>query len=75
MEQDTQENQPKADPSLAELEAMNKKIDEIYNLTNKTYKIILWTMIGTVVTFILPLIALAFVIPYFLRTLNSTLGI
>jgi len=75
MEQGLQENQPKTDPPLAELEVMSKKIDEIYKLTNRTYKIILWTMIGTVVTFILPLIALAFVIPYFLKTLNSTLGI
>jgi|GEM_PF-2170913 len=73
MDQELSENQPKADPPLAELETMSKKIDEIYKLTNKTYKLFLWTMIATAVTFILPLIALAFVIPYFLKTLNSTL--
>ena len=75
MEQDLLENQPKADPPRAELEKMSKKIDEIYKLTNKTYKLFLWTMIATAVTFILPLIALAFMIPYFLRTISGIGGI
>lgn len=57
------------------LDQMEQKIEETRKLADKTYKIILWTMVGTVVMFVLPLIALAFVIPYFLKTLNSTLGI
>jgi len=74
MEQDLLENQPKADPPRAELEAMSKKIDEIYKLTNKTWKLFFWTMVGTVVMFVLPLIALAFVIPYFLRNVTAGLN-
>ncbi|KKR43748.1 MAG: hypothetical protein UX02_C0004G0041 [Candidatus Moranbacteria bacterium GW2011_GWC1_45_18] len=54
---------------------MDKKIDEIHKLANKTYKLFLWTMIATAVMFILPLIALAFVIPFFMRTMTSGLGI
>ena len=56
------------------LDQMEQKIEETRKISDKTYKIILWTMIGTVVTFILPLIALAFVIPYFLRTITSGLN-
>jgi hypothetical protein len=75
MDQDLSENKPKAGPPWAGLEEMSKKIDEIHRLTDRTYKIILWTMIATVVMFVLPLIALAFVIPYFMRTITSGLGI
>ncbi|OFZ76467.1 MAG: hypothetical protein A2359_03185 [Candidatus Moranbacteria bacterium RIFOXYB1_FULL_43_19] len=75
MDQDLLENQPKTDPPKAELEEMSQKIDEINRITNRTYKIILWTAIATAVLFILPLIALAFVIPYFLKTLTSITGL
>ncbi len=59
---------------LEKLDQMEQKIEETRVLAQKTYKLFLWTMIGTVVTFILPLIALAFVIPYFLRTVTSGLN-
>lgn len=59
---------------LEKLNQLEKKVEETRDLANKTWKLFFWTMVGTVVTFVLPLIALAFVIPYFLRTLNSTLG-
>lgn len=48
---------------LAELE---KKINAIYVSVEKTRKYFLFTMWGTIIMFILPLIALAFVIPMFL---------
>ncbi|MFH0929709.1 MAG: hypothetical protein V1814_00465 [Candidatus Moraniibacteriota bacterium] len=59
---------------LEKLNQMEQKIEETRILAQKTYKMFLWTMIGTVVTFVLPLIALAFVIPYFLRTITSGLN-
>jgi len=57
------------------LEALKQKIDETHRLTERTYKIILWTAIATAVLFFLPLLALAFVIPYFLKTLTSITGL
>lgn len=45
---------------------MNAKIDEIYISVEKTRKYLFWTMIVTLVVFVLPLIALMFAIPSFL---------
>lgn len=59
---------------LEKLDQMDKKIEETRTLAQKTWKLFFWTMVGTVVTFVLPLIALAFVIPYFLRTVTSGLN-
>jgi hypothetical protein len=60
---------------LEKLNQLEQKIEETHFLVQKTWRLFFWTMVGTVVMFVLPLIALAFVIPYFLKTLNSTLGI
>jgi hypothetical protein len=60
---------------LERLNQLEQKVEETRILAQKTWRLFFWTMIGTVVMFVLPLIALAFVIPYFLKTLNSTLGI
>jgi len=51
---------------------LKEKLDAIYQSVEKTRKYFLWTLIATVITFILPLIALAFIIPWFLKTLTST---
>jgi len=75
MDQQTFENQPEAKPAQANLESMSRRIEEIYVSVEKTRKYFLWTLIITVAMIILPLIALAVVIPFFLQTLNSTLGI
>ena len=45
---------------------LEKKINAIYVSVEKTRKYFLWTMWATVVMFVLPLVALAFVIPMFL---------
>lgn len=50
-----------------------EKIDEIYKSVEKTRKYILTMFWVTVVAFILPLVALAFVIPYFLSTYMGSL--
>ncbi len=65
MDQDLQEK----------LSQIEKKIEETRISANRTYKIILWTAIVTAVLFFLPLIALIFVIPYFLKTLMNFTGI
>lgn len=60
------------DPETTEkLEILGKRIEEIYVSIEKTRKYFQWTLIITVATIVLPLIALAFVIPYYLRTITS----
>jgi len=65
MEQDMQQR----------LDAQDNKLDQIYISVEKTRKYFLWTLIGTLVTFFVPLIGLAFAIPFFLRTLTSAYGL
>jgi magnesium-transporting ATPase (P-type) len=57
------------------LSSLEKKVEETRVMATRTYKIILWTAIATAVTFLLPLIALAFVIPFFLKTISSISGL
>ena len=56
---------------LEKIEAQEQKLDAIYKSVEKTRKYFLWTLIVTGVTFILPLIALIFVIPWFLSIMNN----
>lgn len=60
---------------LEKLEAQDKKIDAIYGSVEKIRKYFLWTFIVTVVTFVLPLLVLAAVIPWFLKILTSSYGL
>jgi hypothetical protein len=57
------------------IDAQEKKLDAIYASVEKTRKYILWTVIGTVVVFVLPLIGLIFVIPWFLSTMSAAYNI
>jgi len=59
---------------LKKLEEHSQKIDAIYKSVESTRKYFLWTMIGTVVVFVLPLIGLLFAIPTFLNSLNAVTG-
>ena len=52
--------------NIARLTELEKKIDAIYVSVEKTRKYFFWTMVITVVLFIVPLIGLAFAIPSFL---------
>ena len=47
------------------LDVIEMKIDAIYISTEKTRTYFLWTLIGTAVLFIIPLIGLVFAIPSF----------
>jgi len=67
----TEESQFKKDPPKAEIEALSQRIEEIYISVEKTRKYFLWTLIITAITIILPLIALAFVIPIFLSQFKN----
>ncbi|MDQ3014719.1 MAG: hypothetical protein M3Q73_02560 [bacterium] len=62
--------QPETTQQLKELQ---DKIDKVYASVEKTRKYFLWTMIITVVAFVLPLIILAFIIPSFISTYLSTM--
>ncbi len=49
---------------------MDKKIDAVYASVEKTRKYFRLTLIISIAVIILPLIALVFLIPYFLQTIN-----
>jgi len=55
------------------LDALEKKIDATFVSAEKTRKYFLWTVIATLVAFVLPLIGLVFAIPQFL-SLYSSIG-
>jgi hypothetical protein len=57
-------------------EEMDAKLDAIFMSVEKMRKYFKWTLIVTVVTIVLPLIALVLVIPAFLKSFNySSLGL
>lgn len=60
---------------LKKLAEQERKIDAIYVSVEKTRRYFLWTLILSLVFFLLPLFGLMFAIPFFLNTLSSTLGI
>ncbi|MDQ5961515.1 MAG: hypothetical protein QG581_436 [Patescibacteria group bacterium] len=60
---------------LARLDAQNKKLDAIYVSVEKTRKYFQWTLIATIVMFVLPLIGIAAIIPWFINTMLSAYSI
>lgn len=50
-----------------------KKLDAIYESTEKTRKYFLWTLILSLVFFILPLVGIALVVPFFLESITGNL--
>jgi len=59
----------------ARLRAQDEKLEQIYVSVEKTRRYFLFTMISTLVLFLLPLIGLMFAIPTFINTLNDTSGL
>lgn len=57
------------------LSKLGEKVDAIWVSVEKTRKYFLITMWVTVITFVLPLIILAFIIPSFISSYASTLNI
>jgi type II secretory pathway component PulF len=57
---------------LKKLEEMDRKIEAVYQSSEKMRKYFLWTLIITAVVIILPLIAMFFVLPSFLSSYDPT---
>lgn len=56
------------------IELQQKKIDEIYTTMEKIKKYMQWTLIASVVFFVLPLLAVIFIVPFLISNYTSTLG-
>ena len=56
-----------------QLAEQNVKIDAVYKSSERLRKYFMWTLIITVATIVLPLIGLAFVVPYYLSSLQSAI--
>ena len=56
---------------LTRLDTQDRKLDAIYASVEKTRKYFLWTMIGSIVMFVLPLIGIMIAIPWLLSTLSN----
>ena len=60
------------DPELvARIDEQDKKLELIKQSVDEIRRYLFWTFVAGVITFILPLIGLAIVIPYYLNTLGS----
>jgi hypothetical protein len=63
-------------PELAaRLDALEKKIDDIFVSAEKTRKYFLAVLVITVIAFVLPLIGLVFAIPQFISMLSVVGGL
>ncbi len=60
---------------LQKLQAQDEKLEQIYRSVEKTRQYFLWTLIGSVAMFVLPLIGLIFAVPFFLSTLSTAYGL
>jgi type II secretory pathway component PulF len=56
---------------LRKIEELEKKVEAVYQSSEKMRKYFLWTLIISAVVIILPLIGLLIVIPQFLNTYNA----
>ena len=63
------------DEVLKKLAELEQKVDAVYKSAEKTRKYFMWTLIISVVLFVLPLIALIFVIPSFLNAIGGNLDL
>ena len=57
-----------------ELREQRALIEKIYVSAEKTRKYFLWTMWGTLIVFLLPLIAIAIALPYMISTLTGAVS-
>ena len=60
---------------IKKIEEQQIKIDAIYSSVEKLRKYFLWTLIVTVVTIALPIVALIFILPSMLSTISNAYGI
>jgi hypothetical protein len=57
------------------IEDLDLKINEIYKTIQTAKKMFIWSVVITVLLFIIPLIILMFVLPSMLSTLTSAYGL
>lgn len=57
------------------IDELTRKVDAVYISAEKTRKYFLWTLIGSAVVFILPLIGIMFAIPQILSMTASLSGL
>jgi hypothetical protein len=60
---------------LKKIEEQQLKIDAMYVSVEKLRKYFLWTLVITVVTIALPLVAMMFVLPSLISTLTGAYGV
>lgn len=53
------------------MEAIERKLDEVYSSSEKTRKLLLWITAAAVAAFVLPLVGLLFAVPSFISTYND----
>ena len=58
----------------SKLEAMTQKIDAIYVSVEKTRNYLKWTLIGTIVAFVLPLAFALFAVPAFISQYSANIN-
>jgi len=64
-----------AQPAPETPERQNRELlEKIFTSVERTRKMFLWTIVLSVIAFVLPLIGLAIAIPYFLNTYISALS-
>jgi hypothetical protein len=63
------------DELIQKIEEQQQKIDAIYVSVEKLRNYFKWTLIITLITVVLPLVALMFILPWFVKTLTSAYGI
>ena len=60
---------------IAKIDEQQKKIDAIYVSVERLRKYFMWTLIITVVTIVLPIVAIIAIMPWFMKTLTTAYGL
>jgi uncharacterized protein involved in cysteine biosynthesis len=53
---------------LAQAQQNHELLEKVYRSTEKTRKMFVWTLVLTLIAFVLPMLGLMFAVPYFLST-------
>jgi hypothetical protein len=59
---------------VGRIKHIEMRVEEIYTSVEKTRKYFYWTLIATLVVFVLPIIGMLFAIPSFLSNYSDALG-
>lgn len=59
---------------LKRIKSQEEKIDQIYKSVEKTRKYFLWTLLVTIFMFILPILGIILIIPWFIKAMSSAYG-